>query len=71
MTFNYVSGCCHREIISTTKLEYPLGGTTWYESYKVDVCEGCGLEVDEPLAVTECCGVANPNGIIFISPFTL
>lgn len=52
----FVSACCLKDIISTTKLEYPLGGTTWYESYKVDVCDGCGLEIDEPLEVTECCG---------------
>lgn len=54
---NLVSGCCFREIISTTRLEYPLGGRTWAQSYKVDVCSCCGKEIEDPVEVCECCGL--------------
>lgn len=53
---HFLSRCCHREIITTNTREYPLGGSTFFQTFKVDVCECCGLEIDEPLEVTECCG---------------
>lgn len=51
-----VSGCCLKPIVVGNRREYPLGGSTWYETYKVDICEGCGKEVEEPVLVFECCG---------------
>lgn len=53
---NFLSACCMREIITTNTREYPLGGSTFFQTFKIDVCSGCGLEIDEPVAVTECCG---------------
>ena len=54
---NLVSACCHREIVSTTKLEYPLGGRQWHQAYKVDVCECCGKEVDDSVEACGYCGL--------------
>lgn len=52
---NTISNCCHRPILTGTKMEYPLGGSTWGIPYEVEYCESCGLEA-EPIEVTECCG---------------
>lgn len=52
-----VSNCCLKPILVDWKREYPLGGRNWYQTYKVDVCEGCGKEVEESVNVHECCGV--------------
>lgn len=54
---NTVSGCCLKPIVASPKREYPLGGTTWYQTHKVDLCEGCGKEVEDPVLVHECCGI--------------
>lgn len=59
-----VSPCCLSEIVQSTRREYPLGGTVWYESYIVDVCEKCGKEVEDPILVQEChtCGGSGFSG---------
>lgn len=54
---NSVSGCCLKSISAGYRWEYPLGGRTWATAYKVDVCDGCGKEVEDPVLVHECCGV--------------
>lgn len=36
-----VSDCCGASVSTGTMKEYPLGGSTWYESYKIDVCDKC------------------------------
>lgn len=53
---NQISECCRASIGTGTKLEYPLGGSTWYESFEVTYCESCGMEDVVILEVTECCG---------------
>ena len=53
---NFVSNCCMASIEVGTRMEYPLGGSTYGISYKVDYCDSCGKEVDEVVEVTECCG---------------
>jgi hypothetical protein len=58
-TFNIVSPCCHREVVGSTKMEFPLGGSRFGIAYKVDVCDGCGLEVEYPV---EQCGVCGHVG---------
>ncbi len=50
---NGVSPCCKAEIVQSSVREYPLGGSVWYESYLVDVCEQCGKEVEEALIEEE------------------
>lgn len=52
-----VSACCLKPIVVDWKREYPLGGSVWYETYKIDVCEGCGKEVDDHIEVHDCCGL--------------
>lgn len=56
MTFNYISSCCRRGIITSTRHEYP-DNSRFYMSLKADICSCCGKEVEEPIAVTECCGM--------------
>jgi hypothetical protein len=56
---NHVSPCCHADVVSDIKLEYPLGGNTWAIPYKVDRCESCGKEVEE---YVEQCGVCGTVG---------
>ena len=51
-----VSVCCHREVVASTKLHFPLGGSTWREVFKVDVCSCCGREAEEFLSTCEECG---------------
>ena len=53
---NQVSSCCHRPIVVSQRMEYPLGGTTWGQAYKVDLCECCGKEA-EPVNECGICGV--------------
>lgn len=53
---NLVSECCHRTVVVGSFKEFPLGGSTWYQSFKVDVCECCGKECDE-VEACEVCGV--------------
>lgn len=57
---NFVSACCHREIIIQTRIDsQPLGRNEYNGggiSYSVDACSSCGLEADA-VAVTECCGM--------------
>ena len=53
---NIRSACCHKPVVSSTKLHYPLGGRTYYESFKVDVCECCGMEVEDYVEECEECG---------------
>lgn len=52
---NIVSACCHKEVISTTLLDYPMG-RHFPVSYKADVCEGCGQETTA-IASCDCCGI--------------
>lgn len=52
-----VSICCLKPIVVGLKREYPLGGSVWYETFKIDVCEGCGKEVDDYIEVHDCCGL--------------
>ena len=61
---NTVSACCHREIVSDIRLEYPLGGNTWAIPYKVDRCSCCGTDIDNVGMVEECeeCGLVGCNG---------
>lgn len=55
---NIVSRCCLKPIVVGFNKEYPLGGTTWYQLFKADICEGCGREIEEdPVAVCDCCGL--------------
>lgn len=56
MTTNFVSECCLRPILTGTKMEYPLGGSTYGIAYTVEYCSCCGKEVDGVVEVTECCG---------------
>lgn len=58
-----VSACCHREIISGTKMEYPDGGTRWGISYTVEVCRGCGKEVQDYAMKCEGCGKVECDGV--------
>jgi len=51
------SGCCLKPIETGTRMEYPLGGSTWGIPYKIDVCTGCGKEVEEYVLVHGCCGL--------------
>lgn len=41
-----ISHCCHAPVVEGTRKEYPLGGTVWFESYKIDVCDKCGKECE-------------------------
>lgn len=61
---NVVSACCHRPIVAGSRLEYPLGGSTWAVSCKVDICECCGLDIDDVGSVEECeeCGLPGCKG---------
>ena len=54
---NSVSGCCLKPIETGAKREYPLGGSTWYETVKVDYCTGCGKAVEDVVSVHSCCGL--------------
>lgn len=51
-----VSGCCHREIIKRHGMEYPLGGSTWGQSYTYDACSCCGNEVYDYVKTCDDCG---------------
>lgn len=51
-----VSSCCHAAIVEGSRNEYPLGGRTWSQTFKIDVCEDCGKEVEETLTACEECG---------------
>ena len=51
-----VSKCCNRPIIVGYKHEYPLGGSVWRETFKVDICESCGRETTEYVEQCEVCG---------------
>lgn len=56
---NYVSRCCLREIVQGSYHENPLGSKEYNGAgitYLTDICSCCGIEIDEPLEVTECCG---------------
>lgn len=57
-----VSGCCHAEIVGGARMEFPLGGTTWGITYKIDCCSECGKEVEDYAEVCECCGEINCHG---------
>lgn len=59
--FKLVSSCCHREIVESSKMEYPLGGTRWGISYKVELCSSCGKEAD-PVEACGGCGVVGCRG---------
>lgn len=50
---SYVSPCCNREIIVGRRMEYPLGGSQYGIAYKVDICAGCGIEVEDYQRVEE------------------
>jgi hypothetical protein len=39
-----LSECCLREIKVGCEKEYPCGGRTFCQSFKVERCECCGLE---------------------------
>ena len=56
---NQVSPCCHKSIVVSHRLEYPLGGRTWHQTFKIDVCEGRGREVEEYLSECEECGTVD------------
>lgn len=58
MTYR-VSACCLKSIVNDVRLEYPLGGRTYAIPYKVERCEGCGLEIDNvgETEVCETCGL--------------
>lgn len=51
-----LSECCLREVLEGSKKDYPLGGSTWYISYQIDVCECCGKECEtvEKFICEEC-----------------
>lgn len=50
------SGCCIKPIEVGRKALYPIGST--YPMYvKVDYCQGCGKEVEDPVLVHDCCGL--------------
>ena len=56
MSVNVVSACCHAGIVGGIKREYPLGGSTYSISYKIDCCDCCGNEVQDYAEVCEGCG---------------
>lgn len=56
-----VSECCNKEIIVCRGREFPLGGSTWGQSYKYDACAGCGMETT-PVDACEECGVVGCLG---------
>lgn len=60
--FNLVSDCCERMTVQSTKHEYPLGGTTWFQSFKVTTCTGCGQEC-EHVEACENCGEVGCMGV--------
>lgn len=51
-----LSPCCKSPIVCGSVREYPLGRKSWYETYKIDICERCGKEVEEALEGCEMCG---------------
>lgn len=59
--FNLVSPCCHSGIGSGSKMEYPLNDG-YGMSYKVDVCEECGREVENPVEQCMACGEVECRG---------
>jgi hypothetical protein len=59
---NAVSSCCHRGIVAGHRKEFPLGGSTWYQTYKVDICDCCGMEVEEIAYACGICGVVGCSG---------
>jgi len=48
-----LSPCCHYSIGEGARKEYPLGGTAWYQTYKINICEKCGNEVEYALLEDE------------------
>lgn len=50
------SACCLKPIEAGQKIEYPYDNVTPV-FFKVDYCTECGLEVDEPVLVHDCCGL--------------
>jgi hypothetical protein len=52
---NLVSQCCKASVSPDLKREYPLGGTMWSQTFKIDVCESCQKEC-ETMEVCEVCG---------------
>jgi hypothetical protein len=48
-----VSDCCKAPVLTGIKREYPLGGKTWHETFKVEYCESCGNECDKVEEVNE------------------
>jgi hypothetical protein len=42
-----ISHCCGKPTYEGTLYEYPLGGNTWRQAYKVTRCTECGDECEE------------------------
>lgn len=57
---NQVSSCCHRPIIPIRKMEFPLGGKTWGQTFIVEICECCGKDAS-PVDQCGICGVTGCN----------
>lgn len=48
-----VSSCCRGEVYRGQRREFPLGGSTWYETLIVEMCEICGKECDSVEALED------------------
>jgi hypothetical protein len=52
-----VSGCCLKNITVKQVAEFPWGDNALGFFGEIDVCDGCGNEIDHWLETHECCGL--------------
>jgi hypothetical protein len=58
---NTISQCCKASVSPDLKREYPLGGNTWSQTFKIEVCDSCQKEC-ETMEACEICGEVNCQG---------